>query len=211
LLFRPQAESTWSLGSPQTGKFEYSWMARASTPWQGRHQVIMGTPINSVPTWMVNPTPESSPLVGPGHRNHLRHAQNWTPQPHSCTYARRVITNRVLTTATTPPSSAGRSTMTNGSYGAYNDDVFAASCGTSNEGSLHRRPHKAWFLTILGPGLNGWNIPSPRPRHHHQLQARVVVDGSSSRVTDFPRLAKPPSSPAIPRTQSVRPLTTTAA
>src|SRR3984957_15884334 len=52
-------ESTWSLWEPADGRFEYAWMDRVvDAMGKAGIRAILGTPRNSIPTWVARSDPE---------------------------------------------------------------------------------------------------------------------------------------------------------
>ena len=162
-------ESTWALWEPEDGKFEYAWMDRVVDAMsKAGIKVVMGTPTYSVPTWMAKTHPEilvrpqGAPLVGGEVTYGIRQNMD-TDNPTFRMYARRLITNLVSHYKDNPAVIGWQIDNETGSYGAFNDDVFAGFVNHLKQKFVTTDAlNKAWFLNYWGQDVNGWeNMPRP--------------------------------------------------
>ena len=201
-------ESTWSLGEPEDGHFDYAWMDRVvDAMGKAGIDVILGTPTYSVPTWMVHAHPEilvryqgSDANTTYGMRQNMD-----TDNPTFRFYAERVIRNLVTHYRDNPAVIGWQIDNETGSNGAYNHDVFVGfvdhlkqKFGTTDG------LNKAWFLNYWGQDVNGWENVSIADRA--TSTSSLKLEWSRWRATPgrrLPKLAGRARAPASP-SRSVR-------
>src|SRR5579862_30463 len=185
-------ESTWSLWEPEDGKFEYAWMDHiVDAMGKAGIKVIMGTPTYSVPTWMAHTHPEilvrpaGAPLKGGEVTYGIRQNMD-TDNPTYRTYCKRLITNLVSHYRDNPAVIGWQIDNETGSYGAYNDDVFAGFVNHLKQKFPNTDAlNKAWFLNYWGQDVNGWEN-MPRPDRATSTSYKLEwTRWQQMRVTDF--------------------------